>query len=312
MANSFRPMQEITQDDYLEFIKTRDKVTIENVEIKLIKNNWNISTFGPPLDYELERTTVWSFKDRGNWATHKGDYPGNWSPYLPRNLILKYTEKGDWVLDPMVGSGTTLIEAKLLERNAIGVDINLDAIMLTHDRLNFSYNPLFEKYTEPIIKTYWGDARYLDKIEDESIDLIATHPPYAKIISYSKKKKLADDLSLMTLQEYFDAMRDVAKECYRVLKKGKICAILIGDTRKEKHYIPIAYKVMQIFLEAGFILKEDIIKIQWNMRVTREKWRAKNYDFYLIAHEHLFIFKKPTTEKELKKLKYSTKEIFNG
>jgi hypothetical protein len=155
-------MREITISDYLEFIKNKQSVIIEDIEVKLHKN-WNIKTYAPPDDYTLERTTVWSFPDRGNWATHKGNYRGNWSPYIPRNLILKYSKKGDWVLDQMMGSGTTLVEAKLLERNAIGVDINLDAVMVARDRLNFHYSTLLE-YKEPIIKTYWGDARNLDKI----------------------------------------------------------------------------------------------------------------------------------------------------
>lgn len=299
-------MKEITHKDYLEFIKEKDEVVIEDVKIKL-KRKWNIKTYSPPEDYTPERTTVWSFPDRGSWATHMGNYRGNWAPYIPRNLILKYTQKGDWVLDQMMGSGTTLVEAKLLERNAIGVDINLDAVMLARDRLNFSYNLLFPEYNEPIIKTYWGDARNLDKIDTESIDLIATHPPYANIISYTKKKKITDDLSQLPLEEYLKEMKKVAEEAYRVLKPGKVCAILIGDTRKHKHYIPIAFRVMQAFLEAGFILKEDIIKLQWNMKTTRERWRAKEYEFYLIAHEHIFVFKKPQDEKELKKYKFSIK-----
>jgi DNA modification methylase len=299
-------MKEITHKDYLEFIKEREEVIIEDVKIKL-KKHWNIKTYSPPEEYTPERTTVWSFPDRGSWATHIGNYRGNWAPYIPRNLILKYTQKGDWVLDQMMGSGTTLVEAKLLERNAIGVDINLDAVMLARDRLNFSFNLLFPEYKEPIIKTYWGDARNLDKIDTESIDLIATHPPYANIISYTKKKKITDDLSRLPLEEYLKEMKKVAEEAYRVLKPGKVCAILIGDTRKHKHYIPIAFRVMQAFLEAGFILKEDIIKLQWNMKTTRERWRAKEYEFYLIAHEHVFVFKKPQDEKELKKYKFSIK-----
>ena len=299
-------MKEITHEDYLEFIKKNDSVVIEDAEIKLHKN-CEIKSYGPPKDYVPEHTTIWSFPDRGNWATHKGNYRGNWSPYIPRNLILKYTKKGDWVLDQMMGSGTTLVEAKLLGRNAIGVDINLDAVMIARDRLNFSINPLFPQNKEPVIKTYLGDARNLDKIKDNSIDLIATHPPYANIISYTKKKKLKGDLSQLSFEEYLRGMKKVAEESFRVLKPGKVCAILIGDTRKHKHYVPISFRVMQMFLEAGFILKEDIIKMQWNMKSTRERWRASEYEFYLIAHEHIFVFRKPEDMKEYKKYRFSSK-----
>ena len=157
MEEKYIKMKKITHKDYLEFIKDKTSVIIEDVEIKFQKN-WNIKSYAPSNDYTPERTTIWSFPDRGDWATHKGNYRGNWSPYIPRNLILKYTRKGNWVLDQMMGSGTTLVEAKLLERNAIGVDINLDAVMVARDRLNFSYNSLFPEYKEPIIKTYRGDA----------------------------------------------------------------------------------------------------------------------------------------------------------
>ena len=306
MNEKYRKMKEVTEKDYLDFIAERDSVTIGDVEIKLQKK-WDIKSFAPPKDYKLERTTVWSFPDRGSWATHKGDYRGNWSPYIPRNLILKYTQEGDWVLDQMMGSGTTLVEAKLLGRNAIGVDINLDAVMVARDRLNFSYNPLTPDYKESTIKTYWGDARNLDKIEDESIDLIATHPPYANIITYTRKKKQDDDLSQLPFNEYLKEMGKVAEESFRVLKPGKVCAILIGDTRKHKHYVPIAFRVMQAYLDAGFILKEDIIKLQWNMKTTRERWRGREYDFYLIGHEHIFVFRKPESEREYRKYEFSVK-----
>ena len=73
-----------------------------------------------PNSFSPEQTTIWSFPDRGKWATHSGRYRGNWSPYVPRNLILRYSKPGDWVLDQFLGSGTTLVEAKLLNRHAIG------------------------------------------------------------------------------------------------------------------------------------------------------------------------------------------------
>ena len=52
-----------------------------------------------PEKFKLEDTTIWSFPERGSWATHSGKYRGNWSPYIPRNLILRYSKKKDWILD---------------------------------------------------------------------------------------------------------------------------------------------------------------------------------------------------------------------
>ena len=310
----------ILYKDYLKFLETHDHVIIENVKVGLPKKH-KINKFSPPPDYKTETTTVWSFPDRGDWATHVGNYRGNWSPYIPRNLILRYTQKGDTVLDQMVGSGTTLVECKLLQRNGIGVDINPDAVMVTRNRLDFSYDPLTsekwqltaaaketpEGYEEPDIRTYVGDARNLDKIEDESIDLIATHPPYASIIPYSHNRVEGDLSSVHNIAEFAEEMEKVAMECMRVLKPGKHCAILIGDTRRHKHFVPITPRVLQSFLDVGFVLREDIIKLQWKMKSTREKWRGKSYDFLLIAHEHLYVFRKLGEKERPTKFRESMK-----
>lgn len=316
-------MRLVTFEEYLEFIKKHREIVIEDVVIRIGERH-EIKEY-QPRDFALETTTVWSFPDRGNWATHKGDYRGNWAPQVARNLIIRYSRPGEWVLDQMCGSGTTLIEAKLLGRNAIGVDINYEACILTLDRLNFTYRPLDPSWKEPEIRVYHGDARNLDLIEDESIDFIATHPPYFNIIPYSKKKMIKGDLSQVhSLEEYLQGMRDVAKESYRVLKPGRYCAILIGDTRVHRHYVPIGFRVMQVFLDAGFILREHIIKIQHNTKKTRERWlgltraseacwveepgdKRRRTDFYLIAHEHLFIFRKPGRSEDINKYKLSTK-----
>ncbi|GAH69828.1 unnamed protein product, partial [marine sediment metagenome] len=138
--------------------------------------------------YTPEFTTVWSFPERGNWATHNSKYRGNFAPQIPRNVIEMYSEKGDSILDPMVGAGTTLIEAKLLARNAIGLDINPQAVELTKTALRFKHHPASEQ------KVKVGDARELSFLKDDSIDLVMTHPPYMNIIRYSEGK-IAEDLS---------------------------------------------------------------------------------------------------------------------
>jgi len=298
-------MELVTQDDFLKFLNDNKSVAIENVRVDIGKP-WHITSFAPPKDYIVEEFTIWSFPNRGDWATHSGKYRGNWSPYIPRNLISKYSEPGETVLDQMCGSGTTLVECKLLNRNGIGVDVNRDAIMLTLDRLRFDYNPLDSNHQSKN-RTYVGDARNLDKIVDESVDLVATHPPYAWIIPYSKQRIPRDISSARKLPEFLKAIREVAGESYRVLKPGRYCAILIGDTRKRRHYIPISIGVLQVFLSVGFILKEDIIKLQHNTKTTREKWRGHTYDFYKIAHEHLYVFRKPALGENTTPLKFSKK-----
>jgi SAM-dependent methyltransferase len=246
-----------------------------------------------PTDFRLESTTVWSFKQRGNWATHDGRYRGNWSPYIPRNLILRYTKPGDLVLDPFVGGGTTAVEAKLLGRRCIARDINPASVEMTLENLRFNLpRTLFEESPiyEPEVSI--GDARHLEGIADNSVDLICAHPPYAGIISYTSG--VEGDLSQLDVPEFLHEMRQVALECYRVLKPGSKCAVLIGDARQRKHVIPIGFHTIGVFLEAGFHLKELVIKRQHNCRATGF-WadRSLEHNFLLLAHEYLPIFEKP-------------------
>ncbi len=239
-----------------------------------------------PENFKLEATTVWSFPERGKWATHNSKYRGNWSPYIPRNLILRYSKENDLILDQFMGGGTTLVEAKLLKRHSIGVDINPSAIKIAKENLNFSHNDEYEP------KIFLNDARKLDFIDNESIDLICTHPPYANIIKYSDGIK--GDLSNLNVDKFIIEMEKVAEESFRVLKPNKYCAVLIGDTRKNKHMIPLGFRTMEVFLKKKFLLKEIIIKEQHNCKATGFWYkRSIEYNFLLIAHEYLFVFRKP-------------------
>lgn len=239
-----------------------------------------------PEDFELEMTSVWSFPMRGNWATHDAKWRGNWSPYIPRNILLRYSKENDLVLDQFAGGGTTLVEAKLLNRDIIGVDVNDVALERCRDKVNFDHEGANGK-----VYIHKGDARKLDFIKDESIDLICTHPPYANIIQYSED--IQEDLSHCSVPEFIKEMKTVALECYRVLKKGSFCAILMGDTRQKGHVIPMSFEVMKVFEEAGFKTKEIIIKEQHNCKATGYwKTNSVKYNFLLLAHEYLFVFRK--------------------
>jgi len=105
-------------------------------------------------------------------------------------------------------------------------------------------------------------------LKDNSIDFILTHPPYADIIKYSEGEIKEDLSNIHDLENFTEEMEKIAREFYRVLKPGKFCAILIGDTRRKTMYQPLAYKLMDKFLKNDFELKEDIIKRQFNCKAT--------------------------------------------
>lgn len=262
---------------------------LTNLEIVMAMANKRIKKWEPE-DFELEMTTVWSFPKRGDWATHDPKWRGNWSPYIPRNIILRYSNEGDLILDQFAGGGTTLVEAKLLNRDIIGVDVNEIALERCHEKINFEYDSANGK-----VAIHKGDARKLNFVASESIDLICTHPPYADMVKYSKDLELdiPEDLSNLGVSDFLIQMKPVASECFRVLKKGKFCAVLMGDTRKKGHIIPMSFEVMKIFEEVGFKTKEVIIKEQHNCRATGY-WKTASikHNFLLIAHEFLFIFRK--------------------
>jgi len=278
-----------------------------NVSNPVIKRN--IKTL-QPKDFSLETTTVWSFKSRGSWATHNGNYRGNWSPYIPRNVILRFSKENELVLDCFCGAGTTGIECKLTNRNFIGIDINPKAIELAKENINF---PIY-KGNAPKIDFKIGDARDLSFIGNNTIDLICTHPPYANIIHYTDNQK--QDLSFYAENEFLDKMFKVAKENYRVLKQGRYCAVLIGDMRENKNVIPLGFRLIDIYLKAGFSLKDIVIKRQHNCKTTGF-WYKKSikYNFLLLAHEYLAIFKKEATHlnaQSSNEIKETKENLFNN
>ncbi|MBA7547640.1 hypothetical protein ES705_40069 [subsurface metagenome] len=279
---------------YIERIITRAK----GINVSALKTSKEIRTLRPK-DFQEEKTTIWSFKSRGNWATHSGEYRGNWSPYIPRNVILKYSEPGETVLDYFCGAGTTAVEAKLLGRKCIAYDINKHAIELAKKNVGFDMKSpqlklIDDKIDFPMYEPNLlvGDARNLSSLGKNSIDLICAHPPYANIIQYTDSKE--SDLSFYDIDDFLAEMEKVAKESFRVLKPGRQCAILIGDTRRKKHIIPLGFKLIDVYLNAGFRLKELVVKRQHNCKTTGF-WYANSikYNFLLLAHEYLPIFEKP-------------------
>lgn len=115
------------------------------------------------------------------------------------------------------------------------------------------------------------------------------HPPYADIIKYSTD--IEGDISLVSVEKFLKEIKKVAEESYRVLKKNKICAVMMGDIRKYGNVVPLGFRTMEKFLQTGFKSKEIIIKEQHNCMSTKY-WKNRSNNFLLLAHEYIFVFQK--------------------
>ena len=236
-------------------------------------------------------TTIWFFpedypsKDKVHGLKN---YPGRFPPIIPKILIEKYTKNGDFVLDPFVGGGTTLVEAIKLGRNSIGFDINPKAIALSNEKI------MKIQRKNIISRAEICDANNLI-LKDNSIDLIVTSPPYWNIITYSSEKKCLGNSK--HFNQYLEGLERSIEEMFRVIKPQKYCCIIIGDAVEGWKFHPLGYNTQLIFEKIGFSLQRVIIHIQSRTNsflFGNEKVRKKVLDkgLFLLAHEYIIIGKK--------------------
>jgi len=278
----------------------RRMVEEQKAELKIVRKP-EISEW-QPSSFRLERTTVWNFPKRGEWAVHNNNYQGNWPPRVPRNLILKYTVEGDTVIDPFVGGGTTLIEAWLNDRRSLGIDISPIAIKTTQERIKEMEDEAEKNETRqlkpefrPIVVE--DDARNVKEIlsrynlDDRSVKLVCMHPPYLNSLRYTSAIK--EDLSRISDKDVFcDQLGIVVGQICDLMHDDGTCAVLIGDVKKNRKVVRLGFFVMERFEQEGFQLKDIIIKTQHKDASTRFWYTKKEKLDYLMAHEYLFIFSK--------------------
>ncbi len=245
---------------------------------------------------EIITDSLWDFDKRDRTGAHNAKYWGNFIPQIPHQLLLRFTKVGDWVLDPFMGSGTTLIESQRLSRNSVGIDIENVAVKLAKE--NLSKEPTNENITTKIIE---GDnmevdyAKLLSSLNIKAFQFIILHPPYWDIIKFSGNSQNFSNLE--TLDAFLSRLGELAKKLYPCVEPGRYLALVMGDKYSNGQWIPLGFYSMQKFIDAGFGLKSIIVK---NYEETRGKknsaelwrYRALVGGFYVFKHEYIFLFKR--------------------
>jgi DNA modification methylase len=248
-------------------------------------------------DYDdIITDSLWIFNKRDSSGAHNAGYWGNFIPQIPNQLLRRYTKKGDWILDPFVGSGTTLIEAKRLGRNCIGIDLSEDALKLAEKNLSK------EKIQSDVIcQTIKADSSQYDlssvlkKLGIKNFQFIIMHPPYWDIIKFTKEK---NDLSnAASTEEFLKMFGKVIDNISPYLEKKRFLAVVIGDKYSDGEWIPLGFLTMQEVLERSFKLKSVIVKNFEDTTAKRNqkelwRYRALAGGFYIFKHEYIFLFQK--------------------
>jgi 16S rRNA G966 N2-methylase RsmD len=245
---------------------------------------------------DLITDSLWIIERRDTSGVHSAGYWGNFVPQIPNQLLRRYTRRGDWVIDPFTGSGTTLIEAQRLGRNALGVE--LQPHMVEHARSLLAAEPN-RWQSSSLLET--GDslsadyAALLGRAGVRQAQLVILHPPYHDIIRFSDDPRDLSNTS--STAEFLQRLGDLVDRLLPVLERGRYLALVIGDKYARGEWHPLGFQAMQTLLERKLLLKSIVVKnfeSTAGKRSQQELWRYRALagGFYVFKHEYMFVFRK--------------------
>lgn len=177
---------------------------------------------------DLNADSLWLIDKRDNSGKHENNYHGNFVPQIPNQLIRRYTNKNDTVLELFTGSGTTLFECEKLNRHYIGFDINSQMIARINEKMADTQNIHFIINDCDVTDTNKMNAAMKQSLkwnETQSVDFLIAHPPYMDIVKFTERE---EDLSKISdLQTFIKKITLSMQNGLQYLKKGKYFAIVI-------------------------------------------------------------------------------------
>ena len=216
---------------------------------------------------------VWQFTYEKRDVRDKELHPATFPISLAKKVIELFTHQGELVLDPFVGSGTTLVAAQDTNRNAVGFDLLTKYVTLCESRL--SEDHMFNSSKQLVFQ---DDARNICKyFEDESISLIFTSPPYANLLNRKRQNKSRRDrnnnqlnkveqysqderdLGTYDIEMYTEAMGDIYESLLPLLKEKGHCVINVPDMWWENQRITIHVSLIQELRKRGYEFRNTII-----------------------------------------------------
>jgi DNA modification methylase len=263
-----------------------------------------------PKEWIKSQLGVWRFNYQKRDVRDKSVHPATFPISLAKKVISLFTHRGELVLDPFVGSGTTLVAARDLERNAVGFDINDAYITLSWGRL--SNTPRYLLTQQVPVK---DDARNLHHyLDPETLALVFTSPPYANLLNRKRRNKSrrgndrrnaqylqieqysqdANDLGTLPLPEYSREMGEIFSAILPLLKPKAHCVINVPDMWWEDQRITIHVALIETLRKVGYELRNVIIWDRTNIvnRIGIFGWPS-NYITMGTTFEYLLDFWRP-------------------
>lgn len=228
-------------------------------------------------------------------------HPAMFPAMLAERLIEIFSKRGQLVLDPFAGVGSTLIAAKRIGRSCIGIELSPRYVEIAKNRLKQSDLLSDNSGEYHIINDDCNNLR--SYVEANSIDLVVTSPPYWNILSQRRTadyKPIRDygdnENDLGKIDDYssfIKALQTVFDHVFEVLKPKAYCCVVVMDIRKKCKFYPYHSDLARALEEVGFIYDDLII---WDRRKEYNNLRPLGYPSVFRInkiHEFILIFIKP-------------------